>query len=116
MARITLYQYPRAGRLESISPFCVKVHLALHLKGLTFEVKDLTGRGNVRRINPRGRLPALDIDGTVVVDSSEILAEIEKGHPDPPLLPSAPALRAQARILRTGRTSCSTSTYSTGAG
>ena len=99
MSRLILYQYPRAGRLESISPFCVKVHLALCFKDIPFEVRDVVGRMKVRRVNPRGRLPALAIDGELVVDSSEILMELERRFPEPPLLPTDPVHRAQARIF-----------------
>lgn len=99
MPRLVLYQYPRAGRLESISPFCVKVHLALRFKGLPYDVVDLTSPRRVRRTNPRGRMPALAIDGEVVVDSSEILLELERRFPEPALLPADPVLRARARIL-----------------
>ena len=38
---ITLYQFPGNARTESISPFCVKAHRILRLKGLPYQVKNL---------------------------------------------------------------------------
>lgn len=96
---VTLYQYPRAGRLESLSPFCVKVHLALMLKGVPYRAIDRLTPGQVRSVNKRGRLPAANLSGDIVVDSTEICETLDRQHPDPPLWPEDPALRARARIL-----------------
>lgn len=99
MSSIVLYQYPKAGHLESLSPFCVKVHLALLHKGLDYKVKNLMTPGQVKKVNSRGRLPAADIDGKRIVDSSEILAALEEKHPELSLWPEDPYLKARAGIL-----------------
>ncbi|MBI2565531.1 MAG: glutathione S-transferase family protein [Candidatus Schekmanbacteria bacterium] len=95
---VVLYQYPRAGRLESVSPFCVKVHLALKYKRLPYEVVDVHNRFLLGRITPRGRLPAADVGGERVVDSSDIVAALERLAPDPPLYPAESLLRARAQV------------------
>lgn len=74
------------------SPFGRKVMIALHEKGLPFEIqwdipwhKDTT----VPHYNPLEQLPILVGDqGEVVYESSYILAWLERHHPTPPLVPS----------------------------
>ncbi len=93
---VVLYQYPPAGRLASISPFCVKVQRALHYKGVPFRVVNTT---RATRYNPRGRLPAADIGGERLLDSSEILLALERAFPAHPLLPEEPRRRAETRMF-----------------
>jgi glutathione S-transferase len=81
--KIVLYQY-------DISPFCDKVRRAMRLKGLawdTVEVPILPGK--YKHISPTGKFPALDYGGTIVVDSSDIIAFLD-GVAAPPLLPADP--------------------------
>jgi len=96
---LILYQY---GGLEpgmTLSPPCGKVHMALAFKGLSYRTRTLTTPLQVRRVNPRGRVPALRIGSRVVVDSSDILSELDLLAPSPPLLPAGPYARARAQIL-----------------
>jgi glutathione S-transferase len=51
------------------------------------------------RLNPRALVPALVHDDVVVIESTVILEYIEDVFPVPSLRPSAPALRAQMRVL-----------------
>ncbi len=99
MSEVVLYQFPRAGRLESISPFCVKVQRALRYKRVDFRVENLVFKFRVRRANPRGRLPAADIAGQRVHDSSDIVRALERQFPERPLFPKDPLLQAEALIL-----------------
>lgn len=76
-----------------------RVRIALNLKGISYRYAPVSSleAGEYHRLNPQGLLPALDIGGQVVPQSSAILAYIEETYPDPSLLPDDPALRAQAR-------------------
>ena len=86
-----------------------RVRIALHLKGLAFEyvpVKLLEGEQRAashRGRNPMEQVPALEIElgGTprLVAQSIAILELLEELHPEPPILPRDPFLRARAREL-----------------
>jgi glutathione S-transferase len=43
--------------------------------------------------------PILEIDGRTICDSTRIIEELERSHPDPPLYPADPAQRARALEL-----------------
>ncbi|MBV8341316.1 MAG: maleylacetoacetate isomerase [Gammaproteobacteria bacterium] len=84
-----------------------RVRIALGLKGISWEtvVVDLRApaRGQhtseFRAVNPHGLIPVL-IDGEhTVTQSLAILEYLEETHPQPPLLPRAPAERAAVRAL-----------------
>ncbi|MBV8305835.1 MAG: maleylacetoacetate isomerase [Gammaproteobacteria bacterium] len=84
-----------------------RVRIALGLKGISWEtvVVDLRApaRGQhtaeFRAVNPHGLIPVL-IDGEhTVTQSLAILEYLEETHPQPPLLPRAPAERATVRAL-----------------
>ncbi len=91
---ITLYQY-------EISPFCDKVRRALTLKGLNHEIIEIlpSARNKYNRISPTGKFPALDHDGTIVIDSTEILRYLETLAPEPPLYPADPRAHALTVLL-----------------
>jgi maleylacetoacetate isomerase len=78
-----------------------RVRIALHLKGVPFEYVSVAAlpRGEYRRINPQGLLPALAVDGVVVAQSAAILELLEERHPAPPLLPADPLRRAEVRAF-----------------
>jgi len=96
--KLTLYQYPGIQRGGTLSPPCGKVQMALHFKGLEFEIKNLRTPNAVKRVNLRGRVPALRIDGDLIADSSDVLTELEARFPDPALEPTDPQLRLEALI------------------
>jgi len=73
--------------------------MALHYKGLQFEIENMMTPMQVKRHNPRGRVPALRIDGELIVDSTDILTELDRRYPDPPLLPTDPVDRAQIKLI-----------------
>lgn len=88
-----LYQY-------QISPFCDKVRRAMHLKGLawdTVEVPIIPGK--YKAISPTGKFPAVDFGGTIVVDSTDIIAHLDTIIAEPRLIPADPRQRADALIL-----------------
>jgi glutathione S-transferase len=51
------------------------------------------------RMSGQTKLPILELDGRVVVDSTAIIAEIERLRPDSPLYPADPAARARALAI-----------------
>jgi glutathione S-transferase len=93
---ITLYQW-------EMSPFCDKVRRVLHVKKQQYEVRELdlaaalTGR--LRKINPTGKVPAIEHDGQFIGDSTNIAHYVEKMFPEPALIPKDPAARALVHVL-----------------
>lgn len=72
---ITLHVFGRAFGLPDPSPFVVKAEVLLKLSGLPFERKE----SDVRRA-PKGKLPVIDDDGTIVADSTFIRWHLESRH------------------------------------
>lgn len=68
-----------------------RVLIGLTLKGLEYEVQYLQGSKNEQKqpeflkINPRGMVPVLDHDGTIIRDSIAILAWLDREYPQKPL-------------------------------
>jgi RNA polymerase-associated protein len=90
-----LYRAPYSTNVE-------RVALALAHKGLGVEsvVIDYRDRGEVERVSGQPLVPVLvDDDGTVVVDSMEIVAYLERRHPEPPLYPAGEARRAEVLVF-----------------
>ncbi len=82
------------------SPFCMKVRAILAHKGLEYErVSALKRWGEVRRRGGIGKVPALEIDGTLYADSTDIVHELESRYPSPPVLPADPRDRALRHAL-----------------
>lgn len=83
------------------SPFCIKVRAMLDYKGLSYRriaafgpaLFDLHRRGRI------GKVPALDIDGRLVTDSTDIAHELERIAPQPALLPRGARERALCHAL-----------------
>ena len=99
MPEITLVQYPGGRREGTLSPPCGKVHMALRTKGLAYKVHNVTSPAQARKFNPRGRVPALLIDGATIVDSTDIVTELDRRYPDRRLTPESPIDRAHAKLL-----------------
>lgn len=75
-----------------------RVRIALNLKNIAYEYVPVSNLapGAYQRINPQGLMPALDVDGQIISQSSAILDYIERQYPESSLLPSDPVVRAQA--------------------
>ena len=99
MGKIQLYQFGPLGDLESASPFCVKVRDALRYKRIPFDTINATSPIQVRRLNPRAKLPVMIDDGVKLADSTEIIRHLEARHPEPRLYPQDPRTRAMALML-----------------
>lgn len=82
-----------------------RVRIALNLKGLSYDQHAIHLRRNdqakpdYRSVNPQGLVPALEIDGETLIQSLAIIEYLDETHPEPPLLPAAPADRARVRAL-----------------
>jgi glutathione S-transferase len=82
------------------TPFTEKVRRALIYKGYDFRLVEPETPEDYKRWSPKtGMLPALDLDGEHVPDSTEILYRIDRDRPDPPLLSSDPTVATQQRQL-----------------
>ncbi|MBT9597644.1 MAG: glutathione S-transferase [Vitreoscilla sp.] len=83
------------------SPFCMKVRAILNYKGIAFErvpvlgpsLMELLRRSNIRKV------PALDIDGRLIVDSTDIAYEIERLFPEPAIVPPDTHLRGLSHAI-----------------
>lgn len=82
-----------------------RTRIALNLKGIAFDqvTHDLrTGEQPAPEylaLNPQGLVPALDLGGTVLTQSTAVLEWLEERHPSPPLLPGSPEDRARVRAM-----------------
>ena len=82
-----------------------RVRIALELKGLDYEyvpvhlVKGEHKNPDYQSVSPEMLVPHLEVDGLNLAQSMAIIEYLEETHPEPALLPSDPAGRAQVRAL-----------------
>jgi glutathione S-transferase len=90
---ITLYFNPGACSLAS--------HIGLEETGAPYEAKPiLLAKGQqrteeYRKINPRGKVPALSVDGKILVENTAILTYLARRFPEKKLMPTDPAEEAR---------------------
>jgi glutathione S-transferase len=92
---VTLYQMEE-------SPFCDKIRRSLHWKRIEYrvhEVSMLEVLTRLKRVNPIRKVPALEIDGRVIADSTDIAHVLEERWPERPLLPADPSERALCHVF-----------------
>lgn len=86
---MTLFFSPGACSLAS--------HIGLEETGAPYELKPILLAKKQQRteeylkINPRGKVPALNVDGQVLVENTAILTYLSRRFPDRRLLPADPA-------------------------
>ena len=83
-----------------LSNFGNKSVIAAYEKNLNVEVVPPPGElksATYLAINPLGKIPALEVDGTVIPESEVINEYLEDKFPSPPLLPKDPEGRAHVR-------------------
>lgn len=86
----------------ALSPFVRKIRIVLNEKELDYKMKTVipyATREEYSQINPLMRVPSLQIDDLTLCDSAVIAHYLEALHPTPPLIPNAPAARAQSEWL-----------------
>jgi glutathione S-transferase len=87
-----------------ISNYHNKVLIALHEKGVAFE-EDCnvlpSQKPEYLALNPMGKVPFMEVDGTRLIESEVILEYLEDAYPQKPLLPKDPLARAKVRELVT---------------
>jgi maleylpyruvate isomerase len=82
-----------------------RVRIALNLKGVAYDQAPHDLRQGEQKsadylaLNPQGMVPALEIDGQVLIQSPAILEWLEETHPQPPLLPGDAKDRATVRAM-----------------
>ena len=80
-----------------------RVRIALNLKGVAYDQAPHDLRQGEQKaadylaLNPQGMVPALAVDGRVLIQSPAVLEWLEETYRDPPLLPGDPADRATVR-------------------
>jgi glutathione S-transferase len=85
-----------------LSPYSARVRIALYAKGVPCEIAKApggTGSAEFKRLNPIGKVPALEDAGAVIVESEVICEYLEERFPTPALLPADPLARARVRTL-----------------
>jgi glutathione S-transferase len=93
---IALYQLPPAWScLPSLSHFCVKLETYLRMARLPYRVEP-----GFPFQAPRGKVPWIDLDGTVIADSNAIVAHLEATHGHPVDGRLSPLKRARGLALR----------------
>ena len=81
------------------SPFCMKVRLILDYKNLDYErVSPLASSGLLRR-NGTGKVPAVEIDGAFITDSTDIAYALDERFPNRPIIPQNERDRALCHAL-----------------
>jgi glutathione S-transferase len=93
---IKVHQFAPAFGLPNASPFCMKLETYLRMAGLPYE---LVNDGNVMKA-PKGKLPYIVDDGTVVADTSFIIDYLKRRYGDPLDAALSPLQRAQATALQ----------------
>ena len=93
-----LYSYFRSSA-------AYRARIALHLKGLPFDYAPVhlrKGEQNAeayRALNRQELVPTLVDGDAAITQSLAIIEYLDERHPEPPLLPSAPAGRARVRAI-----------------
>ena len=93
-----LYNFFRSGTSH-------RLRIALNLKGLPTTYVPVDRRteqhlkDEFKAINPQGLVPALEVDGQVLIQSPAIIEWLEETHPTPALLPAGATERARVRAL-----------------
>jgi len=83
------------------SPFCLKVRAILDHKRIAFRRVNVLGKPllDLRRRGKIGKVPAIEIDGQLVCDSTDIALALEVRVPQPAILPADARGRALCHAI-----------------
>lgn len=84
------------------SPFSLKVRAVLDYKNLAYVRVPILKATNLLKVLRQGKIgkaPALEVDGRLFVDSTDIAYELEARFPDPSIIPADPRQRALCHAL-----------------
>src|SRR3954451_17921286 len=93
MSRPILYDYWRSSA-------AYRVRIALNLKGVDYESRQVDLRGDAqksaeyRALNPQGLVPMLEMDGRRLTQSLAIINYLDLRYPNQPLIPALAGDRA----------------------
>ena len=95
-----LYDYFR-------STACYRVRIALNLKNIAYEQEEVRlihdggeqNKPEFKKINPQGLVPSLKIDDHIIHQSLAIIEYLDEIHPEVPLLPQDPLMKAAVKSL-----------------
>jgi len=86
----------------NLSPYAARVRVAIYAKNLPIEIVSPpggTGTPEYKKLNPTGKVPALEVDGQVIAESEVINEYLDDRFPTPALRPADPLARARMRVL-----------------
>ncbi len=84
----------------NLSNFATKSRLVIYEKGLNVEMVTPDSHSpEYLKINPLGKIPTLDADGTIILESEVINEYLEEKYPTPALMPKSPEARAKVRVM-----------------
>lgn len=86
----------------NLSPFAARCRIQIYAKDLEVAMAEPPGGLSTdayKQVNPTGKVPALEIDGTVIPESEVICELLEDRFPEPSLRPEDPVERARMRLL-----------------
>ena len=86
----------------NLSNFATKSRIVIYEKNANIEIVAPPGgmkSAEYLKINPLGKIPTLDADGTIIPESEIINEYLEEKFPTPALLPKSPEARAKVRVF-----------------
>ena len=84
------------------SPYVARVTMFADLKGMELPLESAPGgmgSDQFKQINPTGKIPALEVDGHCIAESTVICDYLEAIQPEPALIPADPMLEAHTRMV-----------------
>lgn len=86
----------------AISPSCQRVFATFANKGVEYDtvevdISQAQRPADFEKISPYGKVPVLEHQGEVLIESANIVQYIDEVWPEPPMMPADPAGRAHAR-------------------
>jgi glutathione S-transferase len=87
----------------ALSPFAARCRIQIYAKKLPIELAEPPGglgSESYKKLNPTGKVPALQLDDGSVLPESAVIGEyLEDRFPEPSLRPADPLARARMRLL-----------------